>query len=95
MSKTRDQKDQETHLIRGVVRDEMNDPLSGVSVLQNGTVNGVITNGEGEYESYSEENGTSKSYSPVFRYEMNGQMATTQGRGSDSPGYAIGEKLIS
>jgi hypothetical protein len=46
-----------------------------------------------EYETYSEEDGSSKSYSPVFRYEINGQTHTTRGRGSDSPGYALGEKI--
>lgn len=46
-----------------------------------------------EYESYSEEEGTSKSYSPVFRYEINGQTLTTKGKGSDSPNLAIGEKI--
>jgi hypothetical protein len=50
VSKTKTQGDQKAHVIRGVVRDEMNAPLPGVSVVQNGTANGAITTGEGEYE---------------------------------------------
>ena len=46
-----------------------------------------------EHETYSEEEGTSKSYSPVFRYEINGKTFTTHVRGSDPPGHAIGEKI--
>ena len=46
-----------------------------------------------EYETYSEEEGTSNVYQPVFRYEINGQTFTTKGRGSDSPDLAVGEKI--
>lgn len=39
----------QTKTIKGVVKDEVNQPLFGVTVIETGTLNGVTTNFDGEY----------------------------------------------
>ena len=45
-------------IIKGVVKDELNQPLLGVSVAETGTLNGQTTNFDGEYTIEAKENGS-------------------------------------
>ena len=40
---------QDSHVVNGVVLDELNEPLTGASVSEKGTTNGIITNVDGEF----------------------------------------------
>lgn len=58
--------DPKQQLVRGVVRDQTGEPLSGVSVFEKGTDNGTATNSEGAFEI------TLKSNSSVLTFSIIG-----------------------
>lgn len=46
-----------------------------------------------ELESYSEEDGITRTFGPVFRYYLDGKTYTCRGKTTDSPRHKLGEKI--